>query len=204
MKKITINWVENKIKSILNEKKGITVLLGENQEILHLISNVIFIENDRKYLNKEKLIFLGYNKEADNLLFTSIKKQLLNFENTKSFILNDLNIFIKDNFDVENITKTLKKFLLLKYALVYTITLRNSLIIINDIEVDLENELLNKYIEFLLKIQVQYPNRLIINTLDKNVIEIIREIEKKINLKSKVTYYTVIKNKKNFTLNKKE
>ena len=70
MKKITINWVENKIKSILNEKKGITVLLGENQEILHLISNVIFIENDRKYLNKEKLIFLGHNKEADNLLFT--------------------------------------------------------------------------------------------------------------------------------------
>lgn len=204
MKKITINWVENKIKSILNEKKGITVLLGENQEILHLISNVIYIENDRKYLNKEKLIFLGHNKEADNLLFTSIKKQLLNFENTKSFILNDLNIFIKDNFDVENITKTLKKFLLLKYALVYTITLRNSLIIINDIEVDLENELLNKYIEFLLKIQVQYPNRLIINTLDKNVVEIIREVGKNINLKSKVTYYTVVKNKKNFTLSKKE
>lgn len=204
MKKITINWVENKIKSILNEKKGITVLLGENQEILHLISNVIFIENDRKYLNKEKLIFLGHNKEADNLLFTSIKKQLLNFENTKSFILNDLNNFIKDNFEVENITKTLKKFLLLKYALVYTITLRNSLIIINDIEVDLENELLNKYIEFLLKIQVQYPNRLIINTLDKNVVEIIREVEKKINLKSKITYYTVVKNKKDFTLNKKE
>lgn len=204
MKKITINWVENKIKSILNEKKGITVLLGENQEILHLISNVIFIENDRKYLNKEKLIFLGHNKEADNLLFTSIKKQLLNFENTKSFILNDLNNFIKDNFEVENITKTLKKFLLLKYALVYTITLRNSLIIINDIEVDLENELLNKYIEFLLKIQVQYPNRLIINTLDKNVVEIIREVEKNINLKSKVTYYTVVKNKKDFTLNKKE
>ena len=204
MKKITINWVENKIKSILNEKKGITVLLGENQEILHLISNVIYIENDRKYLNKEKLIFLGHNKEVDNLLFTSIKKQLLNFENTKSFILNDLNIFIKDNFDVENITKTLKKFLLLKYALVYTITLRNSLIIINDIEVDLENELLNKYIEFLLKIQVQYPNRLIINTLDKNVVEIIREVGKNINLKSKVTYYTVVKNKKNFTLSKKE
>ena len=204
MKKITINWVENKIKSILNEKKGITVLLGENQEILHLISNVIYIENDRKYLNKEKLIFLGHNKEADNLLFTSIKKQLLNFENTKSFILNDLNNFIKDNFEVENITKTLKKFLLLKYALVYTITLRNSLIIINDIEVDLENELLNKYIEFLLKIQVQYPNRLIINTLDKNVVEIIREVEKNINLKSKVTYYTVVKNKKDFTLNKKE
>lgn len=204
MKKITINWVENKIKSILNEKKGITVLLGENQEILHLISNVIFIENDRKYLNKEKLIFLGHNKEADNLLFTSIKKQLLNFENTKSFILNDLNNFIKDNFDVENITKTLKKFLLLKYALVYTITLRNSLIIINDIELDLENELLNKYIEFLIKIQAQYPNRLIINTLDKNVVEIIREVEKKINLKSKVTYYTVVKNKKDFTLNKKE
>lgn len=204
MKKITINWVENKIKSILNEKKGITVLLGENQEILHLISNVIFIENDRKYLNKEKLIFLGHNKEADNLLFTSIKKQLLNFENTKSFILNDLNNFIKDNFEVENITKTLKKFLLLKYALVYTITLRNSLIIINDIEVDLENELLNKYIEFLLKIQVQYPNRLIINTLDKNVVEIIREVEKNINLKSKVTYYTVVKNKKDFTLSKKE
>lgn len=204
MKKITINWVENKIKSILNKKKGITVLLGENQEILHLISNVIFIENDRKYLNKEKLIFLGHNKEADNLLFTSIKKQLLNFENTKSFILNDLNIFIKDNFDVENITKTLKKFLLLKYALVYTITLRNSLIIINDIEVDLENELLNKYIEFLLKIQVQYPNRLIINTLDKNVVKIIREIAKKINLKSNVTYYTVVKNKKDFTINKKE
>lgn len=204
MKKITINWVENKIKSILNEKKGITVLLGENQEILHLISNVIFIENDRKYLNKEKLIFLGHNKEADDLIFTSVKKQLLNFENTKSFILNDLNNFIKDNFDVENITKTLKKFLLLKYALVYTITLRNSLIIINDIELDLKNELLNKYIEFLLKIQVQYPNRLIINTLDKNVVEIIREVEKKINLKSKVTYYTVVKNKKDFTLNKKE
>lgn len=204
MKKITINWVENKIKSILNEKKGITVLLGENQEILHLISNVIYIENDRKYLNKEKLIFLGHNKEADNLLFTSIKKQLLNFENTKSFILNDLNIFIKDNFDVENITKTFKKFLLLKYALVYTITLRNSLIIINDIEADLKNELLNKYIEFLLKIQAQYPNRIIINTLDKNVIEIIREVEKKINLKSKITYYTVVKNKKDFTLNKKE
>lgn len=200
MKKITINWVENKIKSILNEKKGITVLLGENQEILHLISNVIYIENDRKYLNKEKLIFLGHNKEADNLLFTSIKKQLLNFENTKSFILNDLNTYIKDNFDVEIITKTLKKFLLLKYALVYTITLRNSLIIINDIEVDLKNELLNKYIEFLLKIQAQYPNRLIINTLDKNVVEIIREIGKNINLKSKVTYYTVVKNKKDFTL----
>ena len=204
MKKITINWVENKIKSILNEKKGITVLLGENQEILHLISNVIFIENDRKYLNKEKLIFLGHNKEADNLLFTSIKKQLLNFENTKSFILNDLNNFIKDNFDVENITKTLKKFLLLKYAFVCLITLKNSLIIINDIEVDLENELLNKYIEFLLKIQAQYPNRIIINTLDKNVVEIIREVEKKINLKSKITYYTVVKNKKDFTLNKKE
>lgn len=200
MKKITINWVENKIKSILNEKKGITVLLGENQEILHLISNVIYIENDRKYLNKEKLIFLGHNKEADNLLFTSIKKQLLNFENTKSFILNDLNTYIKDNFDVEIITKTLKKFLLLKYALVYTITLRNSLIIINDIEVDLKNELLNKYIEFLLKIQAQYPNRLIINTLDKNVVEIIREVGKNINLKSKVTYYTVVKNKKDFTL----
>ena len=204
MKKITINWVENKIKSILNEKKGITVLLGENQEILHLISNVIYIENDRKYLNKEKLIFLGHNKEADNLLFTSIKKQLLNFENTKSFILNDLNIFIKDNFDVENITKTLKKFLLLKYALVCSITLKNSIIIINDIETDLENELLNKYIEFLLKIQAQYPNRIIINTLDKNVVEIIREVEKKINLKSKITYYTVVKNKKDFTLNKKE
>lgn len=204
MKKITINWVENKIKSILNEKKGITVLLGENQEILHLISNVIFIENDRKYLNKEKLMFLGHNKEADNLLFTSIKKQLLNFENTKSFILNDLNTYIKDNFNVENITKTLKKFLLLKYALVCSITLKNSLIIINDIEVDLENELLNKYIEFLLKIQAQYPNRIIINTLDKNVIEIIREVEKKINLKSKITYYTVVKNKKDFTLNKKE
>ena len=204
MKKITINWVENKIKSILNEKKGITVLLGENQEILHLISNVIFIENDRKYLNKEKIIFLGHNKEADDLIFTSIKKQLLNFENTKSFILNDLNIFIKDNFDVENITKTLKKFLLLKYALVYTITLRNSLIIINDIEVDLENELLNKYIEFLLKVQNQYPNRLIINTMDKNVVKIIREIEKKLNLKSKVTYYTVVKNKEDFTLKKKE
>ena len=204
MKKITINWVENKIKSILNEKKGITVLLGENQEILHLISNVIFIENDRKYLNKERLIFLGHNKEADNLLFTSIKKQLLNFENTKSFILNDLNTYIKDNFNVENVTKTLKKFLLLKYALVCSITLKNSLIIINDIEVDLENELLNKYIEFLLKIQAQYPNRIIINTLDKNVVEIIREVEKKINLKSKITYYTVVKNKKDFTLNKKE
>ena len=204
MKKITINWVENKIKSILNEKKGITVLLGENQEILHLISNVIFIENDRKYLNKEKIIFLGHNKEADNLLFTSIKKQFLNFENTKSFILNDLNNFIKDNFDVENVTETLKKFLLLKYALVCSITLKNSLIIINDIEVDLENELLNKYIEFLLKIQAQYPNRIIINTLDKNVVEIIREVEKKINLKSKITYYTVVKNKKDFTLNKKE
>ena len=204
MKKITINWVENKIKSILNEKKGITVLLGENQEILHLISNVIFIENDRKYLNKEKLIFLGHNKEADNLLFTSIKKQLLNFENTKSFILNDLNTYIKDNFNVENITKTLKKFLLLKYALVCSITLKNSLIIINDIEVDLENELISKYIEFLLKIQAQYPNRIIINTLDKNVVEIIREVEKNINLKSKVTYYTVVKNKKDFTLNKKE
>ena len=204
MKKITINWVENKIKSILNEKKGITVLLGENQEILHLISNVIFIENDRKYLNKEKLIFLGHNKEADNLIFASIKKQLLNLENTKSFILNDLNNFIKDNFEVENITKTLKKFLLLKYALVCSITLKNSLIIINDIEVDLENELLNKYIEFLLKIQAQYPNRIIINTLDKNVVEIIREVEKKINLKSKITYYTVVKNKKDFTLNKKE
>ncbi len=204
MKKITINWVENKIKSILNEKKGITVLLGENQEILHLISNVIFIENDRKYLNKEKLIFLGHNKEADNLLFTSIKKQLLNFENTKSFILNDLNNFIKDNFEVENITKTLKKFLLLKYAFVCLITLKNSLIIINDIEADLENELISKYIEFLLKIQAQYPNRIIINTLDKNVVEIIREVEKKINLKSKITYYTVVKNKKDFTLNKKE
>lgn len=204
MKKITINWVENKIKSILNEKKGITVLLGENQEILHLISNVIFIENDRKYLNKEKIIFLGHNKEADNLLFTSIKKQLLNFENTTSFILNDLNNFIKDNFEVENITKTLKKFLLLKYAFVCLITLKNSLIIINDIEADLENELISKYIEFLLKIQAQYPNRLIINTLNKNVIEIIREVEKKINLKSKVTYYTVVKNKKDFTLNKKE
>ena len=204
MKKITINWVENKIKSILNEKKGITVLLGENQEILHLISNVIFIENDRKYLNKEKLIFLGHNKEADNLLFTSIKKQLLNFENTKSFILNDLNIYIKENFDVENVTETLKKFLLLKYAFVCLITLKNSLIIINDIEVDLENELLNKYIEFLLKIQAQYPNRIIINTLGKNVVEIIREVEKKINLKSKITYYTVVKNKKDFTLNKKE
>ena len=204
MKKITINWVENKIKSILNEKKEITVLLGENQEILHLISNVIFIENDRKYLNKEKLIFLGHNKEADNLLFTSIKKQLLNFENTKSFILNDLNTYIKDNFNVENITKTLKKFLLLKYALVCSITLKNSLIIINDIEVDLENELISKYIEFLLKIQAQYPNRIIINTLDKNVVEIIREVEKNINLKSKVTYYTVVKNKKDFTLNKKE
>ena len=204
MKKITINWVENKIKSILNEKKGITVLLEENQEILHLISNVIFIENERKYLNKEKLIFLGHNKEADNLLFTSIKKQLLNFENTKSFILNDLNTYIKDNFNVENITKTLKKFLLLKYALVCSITLKNSLIIINDIEVDLENELLSKYIEFLLKVQNQYPNRLIINTMDKNVVKIIREIEKKLNLKSKVTYYTVVKNKKDFTLNKKE
>jgi hypothetical protein len=204
MKKITINWVENKIKSILNEKKGITVLLGENQEILHLISNVIFIENDRKYLNKEKLIFLGHNKEADNLLFTSIKKQLLNFENTKSFILNDLNTYIKDNFDVEIITKTLKKFLLLKYAFVCLITLKNSLIIINDIEADLENELISKYIEFLLKIQAQYPNRIIINTLDKNVVEIIREVEKKINLKSKVKYYTVVKNKKDFTLSKKE
>ena len=204
MKKITINWVENKIKSILNEKKGITVLLGENQEILHLISNVIFIENDRKYLNKEKLIFLGHNKEADNLLFTSIKKQLLNFENTKSFILNDLNTYIKDNFNVENITKTLKKFLLLKYALVCSITLKNSLIIINDIEVDLENELLNKYIEFLLKIQAQYPNRIIINTLDKNVVEIIREVGKNINLKSKVTYYAVIHDKDDFNLNKKE
>lgn len=204
MKKITINWVENKIKSILNEKKGITVLLGENQEILHLISNVIFIENDRKYLNKEKLIFLGHNKEADNLLFTSIKKQLLNFENTKSFILNDLNNFIKDNFDVENVTETLKKFLLLKYAFVCLITLKNSLIIINDIEADLENELISKYIEFLLKIQAQYPNRIIINTLDKNVVEIIRKVEKKINLKSKITYYTVVKNKKDFTLNKKE
>ena len=204
MKKITINWVENKIKSILNEKKGITVLLGENQEILHLISNVIFIENDRKYLNKEKLIFLGHNKEADNLLFTSIKKQLLNFENTKSFILNDLNTYIKDNFNVENITKTLKKFLLLKYAFVCLITLKNSLIIINDIEADLENELISKYIEFLLKIQAQYPNRIIINTLDKNVVEIIRKVEKKINLKSKITYYTVVKNKKDFTLNKKE
>lgn len=204
MKKITINWVENKIKSILNEKKGITVLLGENQEILHLISNVIFIENDRKYLNKEKLIFLGHNKEADNLLFTSIKKQLLNFENTKSFILNDLNNFIKDNFDVENVTETLKKFLLLKYAFVCLITLKNSLIIINDIEADLENELISKYIEFLLKIQAQYPNRMIINTLDKNVVEIIRKVEKKINLKSKITYYTVVKNKKDFTLNKKE
>lgn len=204
MKKITINWVENKIKSILNEKKGITVLLGENQEILHLISNVIFIENDRKYLNKEKLIFLGHNKEADNLLFTSIKKQLLNFENTKSFILNDLNIYIKENFDVENVTETLKKFLLLKYAFVCLITLKNSLIIINDIEVDLENELISKYIEFLLKIQAQYPNRIIINTLDKNVVEIIRKVEKKINLKSKVTYYTVVQNKGDFTLNKKE
>lgn len=204
MKKITINWVENKIISILNEKKGITVLLGENQEILHLISNVIFIENDRKYLNKEKLIFLGHNKEADNLLFTSIKKQLLNFENTKSFILNDLNNFIKDNFDVENVTETLKKFLLLKYAFVCLITLKNSLIIINDIEADLENELISKYIEFLLKIQAQYPNRIIINTLDKNVVEIIRKVEKKINLKSKITYYTVVKNKKDFTLNKKE
>lgn len=204
MKKITINWVENKIKSILNEKKEITVLLGENQEILHLISNVIFIENDRKYLNKEKLIFLGHNKEADNLLFTSIKKQLLNFENTTSFILNDLNNFIKDNFEVENITKTLKKFLLLKYAFVCLITLKNSLIIINDIEADLENELISKYIEFLLKIQAQYPNRIIINTLDKNVVEIIRKVEKKINLKSKITYYTVVKNKKDFTLNKKE
>ena len=137
-------------------------------------------------------------------MFTSIKKQLLNFENTKSFILNDLNTYIKDNFNVENITKTLKKFLLLKYALVCSITLKNSLIIINDIEVDLENELLNKYIEFLLKIQAQYPNRIIINTLDKNVVEIIREVEKKINLKSKITYYTVVKNKKDFTLNKKE
>lgn len=204
MKKITINWVENKIKSILNEKKGITVLLGENQEILHLISNVIYIENDRKYLNKEKLIFLGHNKEADNLLFTSIKKQLLNFENTKSFILNDLNSYIKNNFDVKDITKSLKKFLLLKYALVCTITLRNLLIIINNIETDLENELLSKYIEFLLKVQNQYPNRLIINTMDKNVVKIIREIEKKLNLKSKVTYYTVVQNKGDFTLNKKE
>lgn len=204
MKKITINWVENKIKSILNEKKGITVLLGENQEILHLISNVIFIENDRKYLNKEKLIFLGHNKEADNLLFTSIKKQLLNFENTKSFILNDLNSYIKNNFDVKDITKSLKKFLLLKYTLVCTITLRNSLIIINNIETDLENELLNKYIEFLLKVQNQYPNRLIINTMDKNVVKIISEIEKKLNLKSKVTYYTVVQNKDDFTLKKKE
>ena len=60
------------------------------------------------------------------------------------------------------------------------------------------------YIEFLLKIQAQYPNRIIINTLDKNVVEIIREVEKKINLKSKITYYTVVKNKKDFTLNKKE
>ena len=41
MKKITINWVENKIKSILNEKKGITVLLGENQEILDLVKKMI-------------------------------------------------------------------------------------------------------------------------------------------------------------------
>ena len=204
MKKITINWVENKIKSILNEKKGITVLLGENQEILHLISNVIFIENDRKYLNKEKLIFLGHNKEADNLLFTSIKKQLLNFENTKSFILNDLNNFIKDNFDVENITKILKKFLLLKYALVCLITLKNSLIIINDIEADLENELISKYIEFLLKVQNEYPNRIIINTMDKNVVETIREIAKKINLKSKITYYAVTHDKVDFNLNKKE
>ena len=191
MKKITINWVENKIKSILNEKKGITVLLEENQEILHLISNVIFIENERKYLNKEKLIFLGHNKEADNLIFTPIKNQLLNFENTKSFILNDLNSYIKNNFDVKDITKSLKKFLLLKYALVCTITLRNSLIIINNIE-------------FLLKVQNQYPNRLIINTMDKNVVKIIREIEKKLNLKSKVTYYTVVQNKGDFTLNKKE
>ena len=204
MKKITINWVENKIKSILNEKKGITVLLEENQEILHLISNVIFIENERKYLNKEKLIFLGHNKEADNLIFTPIKNQLLNFENTKSFILNDLNSYIKNNFDIKDITKSLKKFLLLKYALVCTITLRNSLIIINNIETDLENELLSKYIEFLLKVQNQYPNRLIINTMDKNVVKIIREIEKKLNLKSKVTYYTVVQNKGDFTLNKKE
>lgn len=178
MKKITINWVENKIKSILNEKKGITVLIEENQEILHLISNVIFIENERKYLDKEKLIFLGHNKEADDLIFSSIKNQLLNFENTKSFILNDLNSYIKNNFDVKDITKSLKKFLLLKYALVCTITLRNSLIIINNIETDLENELLSKYIEFLLKVQNQYPNRLIINTMDKNVVKIIREIEK--------------------------
>ena len=204
MKKITINWVENKIKSILNEKKGITVLLEENQEILHLISNVIFIENERKYLNKEKLIFLGHNKEADNLIFIPIKNQLLNFENTKSFILNDLNSYIKNNFDVKDITKSLKKFLLLKYALVCTITLRNSLIIINNIETDLENELLSKYIEFLLKVQNQYPNRLIINTMDKNVVKIIREIEKKLNLRSKVTYYTVVQNKGDFTLNKKE
>jgi hypothetical protein len=204
MKKITINWVENKIKSILNEKKGITVLIEENQEILHLISNVIFIENERKYLDKEKLIFLGHNKEADDLIFSSIKNQLLNFENTKSFILNDLNSYIKNNFDVKDITKSLKKFLLLKYALVCTITLRNSLIIINNIETDLENELLSKYIEFLLKVQNQYPNRLIINTMDKNVVKIIREIEKKLNLKSKVTYYTVVQNKGDFTLNKKE
>ena len=204
MKKITINWVENKIKSILNEKKGITVLIEENQEILHLISNVIFIENERKYLDKEKLIFLGHKKEADDLIFSSIKNQLLNFENTKSFILNDLNSYIKNNFDVKDITKSLKKFLLLKYALVCTITLRNSLIIINNIETDLENELLSKYIEFLLKVQNQYPNRLIINTMDKNVVKIIREIEKKLNLKSKVTYYTVVQNKGDFTLNKKE
>ena len=94
--------------------------------------------------------------------------------------------------------------MLLKYALVCTITLRNSLIIINNIETDLENELLSKYIEFLLKVQNQYPNRLIINTMDKNVVKIIREIEKKLNLKSKVTYYTVVQNKGDFTLNKKE
>ena len=144
------------------------------------------------------------NKEADNLIFTPIKNQLLNFENTKSFILNDLNSYIKNNFDVKDITKSLKKFLLLKYALVCTITLRNSLIIINNIETDLENELLSKYIEFLLKVQNQYPNRLIINTMDKNVVKIIREIEKKLNLKSKVTYYTVVQNKGDFTLNKKE
>ena len=125
-------------------------------------------------------------------------------ENTKSFILNDLNSYIKNNFDVKDITKSLKKFLLLKYALVCTITLRNSLIIINNIETDLENELLSKYIEFLLKVQNQYPNRLIINTMDKNVVKIIREIEKKLNLKSKVTYYTVVQNKGDFTLNKKE
>ena len=204
MKKITINWVENKIKSILNEKKGITVLLEENQEILHLISNVIFIENERKYLNKEKLIFLGHNKEADDLIFSSIKNQLLNFEYTKSFILNDLNNYIKDNFNIKDITKSLKKFLLLKYVLVCNITLKNLLIIINNIETDLENELLSKYIEFLLKVQNEYPNRLIINTMDKNVVKIIREMEKKLNLKSKITYYTVVKNKEDFTLNKKE